>query len=134
MAEYCSVIRFVLVGLQDQALVLLLLFGQESGARCRLEDFANAVVRLCRAFEVLVGAYLFADFLTLLRCNWFLRCFGQLFNGLLVVSKVVLATDENDWEALAKVKHFGDPLLLDVVERIRRIDSEADEDDMRVGI
>ena len=46
----------------------------------------------------------------LLRCNWFLRCFGQLFDGLLVVSKVVLATDENDWEALAEVKHFGDPL------------------------
>lgn len=65
MAEYCSVGVMVLAALQDQALVLLLLFGQESCARGRLEYLADTMVGLGRAFEVFVGADLLANFLTL---------------------------------------------------------------------
>jgi hypothetical protein len=32
------------------------------------------------------------------------------------------------------VKDLGDPLLLDVVERVGRVDREADEDDVRVRV
>lgn len=32
------------------------------------------------------------------------------------------------------MKDLGDPLLLDVVERIGRVDGEADEDNVRVGV
>jgi hypothetical protein len=39
-------------------------------------------------------------------CDWLLRCLGQLFNGLLVVSKIVLATDENDGKTLAEVQNL----------------------------
>lgn len=34
----------------------------------------------------------------------------QLLDRLLVESKILLATDEDDGKALAKVKDFGDPL------------------------
>ena len=51
--------------LQDQALVFLLLLGQQGGTGGGFEDFANAVVGLGRALEVLVCTNLLADFLAL---------------------------------------------------------------------
>jgi hypothetical protein len=103
---------------------------------------------------ILEYAYLF-------RGDGLLRCLVQLLNSLLVVSQILLAADEDDGEARAEVKDFGDPLemssrvsecppsisvtndaiapwarervlylLLNVVQRIRRVDGEADEDDM----
>ncbi len=35
---------------------------------------------------------------------------GKLLNGLLVVAQVLFAADEKDGEALAEVKHLGNPL------------------------
>lgn len=35
----------------------------------------------------------------------------QLFDSLRVEAKILLATDENDWEAGAEVKDLGDPLF-----------------------
>lgn len=35
---------------------------------------------------------------------------SQLLNDLLVVSQVLLATDQDDGKALAEVKNLGDPL------------------------
>lgn len=32
------------------------------------------------------------------------------------------------------MQDFGDPLLLHVVERVGRVDGEADENDVRVGV
>lgn len=55
----------MLASLQDQALLVLLLLGQERGAGSGFEDFADTFVGLGRALEVLVGADLLADFLTL---------------------------------------------------------------------
>ena len=51
--------------LQDQALLVLLSLGEKSGTSGSLEDLANAVVSLRRAFEVLVCADFLADFFTL---------------------------------------------------------------------
>lgn len=57
----------VLAALQDQALVLLLLLGQESCPRGRLKDLADTMVGLGRAFEIFVSADLLANFLALCR-------------------------------------------------------------------
>ena len=46
----------------------------------------------------------------LFRGNGLLRCLVQLLNGLLVVSQILLASDENNRKSLAEVKHFGNPL------------------------
>lgn len=121
--------------LKDEALLLLLLAGGESGAGSVLKDFSDALVGLGRALDVLLGANLVLD----LSCLWVcmlvnargaeegcaeqktylilgdggLRSLVKLFDGLSVVSKILLATDENDGKALAKVQNLGDPLQTD---------------------
>lgn len=123
-----------LANLQDAALLLLLLAGEQRGARCVLEHFADAFVGLGRALEVLERADLLADVFGLLRSHGLLRSLVQLLDGLLVVAQVLLAADEDDGQALTEVQNLGNPLLLDVVERIGRVNGEADEDNMRVGV
>lgn len=53
--------------LQNEALVLLAagLLGEKGGASCVLEDLADSLVGLCGTLEVLVGADLLANLLTL---------------------------------------------------------------------
>jgi hypothetical protein len=34
----------------------------------------------------------------------------QLLNGLLIISQILLAADEDDGQALAEMQDFGDPL------------------------
>lgn len=86
----------------------------------------------------------------------------QLLDGLLVVTKILLAADKDDGKAVAEVQDFRDPLqtlhvsatpylgvcglgnrqqedgaaylLLDVVKRIWGVNGETDQDDVRVGI
>jgi hypothetical protein len=108
--------------LQDQALLALsTLASQKGSAGGRLEDFADAVVGLGRAFEVFVGSNLLANFLALqqdirlcvwpmrllvtylLWSDWLLRGLCKLFNSLGVMSQVVLAAHENDGKTLAEV-------------------------------
>ena len=65
------IIRFqrCLFDRQDDSLfaAFILLLGQESRSCCVLEDFPNALVRLCRAFEVVSCANLLLDLLALLK-------------------------------------------------------------------
>jgi hypothetical protein len=53
------------IRLQDQALLLFLLFGQESGTRGVLKDLADTFVGLGGTLEVLVAVDLSANLLTL---------------------------------------------------------------------
>jgi hypothetical protein len=34
----------------------------------------------------------------------------KLLDGLLVVAKILLTSDKDDWETLAEMQNFGDPL------------------------
>ena len=114
--------------LQDQALGLLLLFPGEQGSSCGVfEYFADTLVRLCRALEILLGANLLTDILGLgvvleavpmkttaatylLRSDGLLGRLVQLLNGLLVEAQILLAANKDDGQALAEVQDFGDPL------------------------
>jgi len=92
--------------LENQTLVLLAAApaaGEQSGARSVLEHLADALVCLGGALEVLVGADLLADFLTLFRGYGLLAGLTQLFNRLGVVAEILLATDKNDGQTLAEV-------------------------------
>jgi hypothetical protein len=121
--------------LQDGALVRLLVsLGQESGPGGGLEDLTDTIVGSCGALEVLVGTDLLGDVLALLLADGGLRGLGELLNHLSVVAEIDLASNENDGETLAEVKDFGNPLLLDVVKRVRGIDGEANQDDVGVGV
>lgn len=78
----------------------------------------------------------------------------KFFDGLGVVSQIALAADKDDGQVRAEVKNLGDPLsrdesaharpaeertrpaylFLDVVQGVRRVDGEADQDNVRVGV
>jgi len=124
--------------LQDQALLLLAATfpGKQGGACGVLEHFPHALVCLGRALQVLGCADLLADILGLgtssaytlvwhlhfvvcfnmgscaylFRGDGLLRCLVQLLNGLLVVSQILLAADEDDGQAGAEVQDLGNPL------------------------
>jgi hypothetical protein len=50
----------------------------------------------------------------LLGGNRLLGSFVKLLNGSLIKSEILLATDENDGQALAEMENLGDPLQLAV--------------------
>ena len=52
----------------------------------------------------------------------------------MVKAEILLAPDKDDGKARAEMVDFRDPLLLNVIERIGRVDRETDEDDVRVRV
>lgn len=75
-----------------------------------LKHLADTLVGLGRALEVLVGTNLLADLLTLFRRDRLLARLTQLFNCLRVVAQILLAANQDDGQALAKVQNLGNPL------------------------
>jgi hypothetical protein len=53
----------------------------------------------------------------LLWCNWLLASLVKLLDGLLVVAEILLTSNEYDWEPLAEMENFGDPLRLQNVSQ-----------------
>lgn len=114
--------------LEDEALGLLpLLSGGERGTGCVLKDLPDAFVGLGRALDVLLGSNLVLDLSRLDACQQLsaikegpstylilsdgcLRGLVKLFDRLRVVSEILLASDENNGQALAEMKDLGDPL------------------------
>jgi len=107
--------------------------GQSRACRV-LEDFADAIAGLCRTLYVLNGADAFADFFALFGSDRLLGGFAKLFDGALVEAEILLAANENNRKARAEVQDLGDPLFLNIVKRIWRIDGEADQNDMGIGV
>jgi hypothetical protein len=126
-----------MITLQDHALLVAALSAaarEESSAGSVLKHLANTLVGLGRALEVLVGADLLTDLLTLFGRHGLLAGLAKLLDRLLVVSQILLAANENDGETLAEVKDLRNPLLLDVVKRVGGVDGEANQDDMGIGV
>lgn len=99
-----------------------------------LKDFPNTLASLGRALEITDGTNLLGNSHTLLGGNGTLAGLAEFVDDLRVVSEILLATDKDDGQVLAEVKNFRNPLLLDVVERIGRVDGEADKNDMRIRV
>lgn len=51
----------------------------------------------------------------LLRGDGLLAGLAELLDGLGIVAQILLAANENDGQALAEVKNFGNPLLVEHV-------------------
>jgi len=121
--------------LKDEALgVLLLCPAEESRASGVLEDLTDTLTSLGAALEVVTSTNFLSNGHTLFWGNGSLVSFPELVNGLGITSEILLAADEDDGQALAEVHHLGYPLLLDVVEGVRTVDSEADEDDVGIRV
>ena len=101
---------------------------------CVLKHLADTLSSLGGALEVSDGANLLGNGHTLFGRDRTLAGLSELLDNLGVMSQILLATDEDDGQVLAEVEHFRDPLFLHVVERIGRVDGEADEDDVRVWV
>lgn len=99
-----------------------------------LKDFPHTFAGLGTAFEVAHSTNLGSNSHTLLWSDRSLARLAQLVNDAGIVAQVLLATNENDRQVLAKVQHFRDPLLLYVVQTVRRVDSKANKDDVRVRV
>lgn len=77
---------------------------------------------------------LLGDGHTLFGGNGSLTRLSEILNHTGIAPEILFATNENDGETSAEVHYFRDPLFLDVIKGIRRVDGEADEDDVGVGI
>jgi len=121
-------------GLQEHAAFLLLADRDERSAGGILEDFPNAFACTSRALEIVSCADLLGDCLALLGSDRALGRPTEVVEGLGVPPEILLASDEDNRQAGAKVHHFRDPLFLDVFQRVGTIDGEADEDNVRVRI
>jgi len=111
------------------------LLGLGESKACRaLENLCNTLVGLGGALEVVVSTDNLLDMLTLLLADGLLRGLCELRNGLGVVSEILLTSNKDDGEVGAEVEDFRDPLLLHVVQGIGRVNGEANQDNMGVGI
>jgi len=99
-----------------------------------LEHLADTLVGLGGALEVSLGSNDLLDGVTLSLADRLLRSLGQLLDGLLVIPQILLAANKDDGKTVAEVKNLGNPLLLDVLEGVGRVDREANQDDVRVRV
>lgn len=122
--------------LEDDTLVLLLSssgslssssnLGSQSLPGSSLEDITNSLSGSSGALDVSTSTDLLSNGLSLSLSDGPLAGLLQLLDGSGILSEILLATDKDDGEVGAEVKDLRDPLLLDVIKRIRRVDREAD--------
>lgn len=110
------------------------LLHHEGSTGSMFENLFDTLLGLGRALKVLLGTNLLSNGLAFVGGDWALRSSLKVFNGLGVVTQVGLAADKDDGDALAKVQDFRNPLLLDVVKGVGRVNGKADENDVRVGV
>jgi len=120
----------------DDDTLLLLGFrpAQECSAGSILEDFSNTLTSTGGAFEVVAGADLLSDSHTLFRGHRALVSLPELVDSLGVASQVLLAANKDDGQSRAEMHDLGNPLLLNIIQAVRTVNCEADENDVRIGI
>lgn len=126
-----------LLCLQKRALLLLALLGvfrREDGADSLVEDLHETLLSGGRALKVLDSADLGSLGLSLLLGDGRLVLLGELCDGVLVAAEIDLGADEDDGGGGAVVADLRDPLGAHVVERRGADDTEADEEDVGLGV
>jgi len=113
---------------------LLLFLVLEGGPGGRLEHLPHALLALGRALEVGEGVDLLGHGAPLLGLHRLLLHLPQLLDRVGVVAQVLLVADQDDGDVGAEVLDLGRPLLGDVLQGVGRVDGEAHEDDVGVGV
>lgn len=106
----------------------------KGSASSMLKDLPDTLARLGTAFQVADSTDLGSNRHTFFGGHRALAGLAQFLNDLGVVTKIFLATDKNDGQVLAEVKHLRDPFFLDIVETVRGVNGKADKDHMRVRV
>jgi len=124
--------------LHEDALVVLVGWSHpsdgEGGPGRVLEHLLHAFACPGRALEIFVGVDLLGDSVSFFRGNGLLVCLAELLDRLGIVTQILFAANEEDGETSAEVQDLSNPLLLNVIKRVRCVDGEADQDDMRIGV
>lgn len=84
-----------------------------------LEYLADTLASLGRALDVARSTDLLSDSGSLLTRDRALVHASEVRVGLGVIAEILLAGDKKNGKATAEVKYLGDPLLLNVVKRVR---------------
>jgi len=108
--------------------------GQQGCAGSTLKDLTNTLASLGRALKVIPSLDMTSNLSTTFRGDGGLVDPPQFLDGALIVSQVLLAGNQENGETTAEVLDLGEPLLLNVLERVGRVDGEADENHMRVRV
>ena len=106
----------------------------ERGDDGLVKDVLEALLRQGRALDVLDGAELTREPLARVVLDGPLLLPGELLADGGVLSQVDLGADNQAGHARAVVVDLGEPLLLDVLERCRARDREADEEDVGLRV
>ena len=99
-----------------------------------IEHVLQTLLRQRRAFYVLDSAKLPGKPLALLARDRPLLLSCQLLYYLGIIPQIDLRSDDKARHAGTVVVHFGEPLLLDVLERCWRGHTETNEEDVRLGV
>lgn len=126
------------VDLQEAALALLLLLlglvGVENSADSLLEHGLEASLVQGRALHILDGSNCASHVATLLEGDGSEALLSQTRQGLLVIAKIKLGADQQEGSVGAVVLDLRVPLGANILERGRRDDGEADEEDVGLGV
>lgn len=115
-------------------LLLLLLLGNQRSSGGGLEHLSDTLAGSGGTLQVVLGADLVGNVLTLCRSDRLLLVSLQVLDGDRVVSQVDLASNQNHRNTLAEMQHLGDPLLQDVVQGVWGVDGETDQDHVGVWV
>jgi len=76
----------------------------------RLENLSDTLARLCRTLDVTLRSDLLRNSKTLRWRDGTLVHPVEILYSLGIVSQILFARDEDDWQTLAEVQDLGDPL------------------------
>lgn len=99
-----------------------------------IEDILKSSLSQCRALYVLDGVEVLRQVLTLLRGDRLLALLRQLLNHSGIIAQIYLSTNDEAGNTGTVVPDFGKPFLLDVLETGGRVDREADEENVGLGV
>ena len=98
------------------------------------EHFAHALACLRRAFEIVSRADAFGAEQRVFGGDDLLVLSFDAFVNRRVVAQVTFVRDEKDGNVVAEMLHFRRPLVQHTRQTVRRIESETDQNDLRIGI
>ena len=115
-------------------ITLLLIHTQKRRPRSRLKNIIHAIPRQTTTLKILPRANHFLNIAPLLARRKPQTLFPHLLLRQRIVPQILLQSDKDNRHALALFARLFGPLVLYVFERVRGIDGEADEYDVRFGV
>lgn len=106
----------------------------QSGSGCSFEDFTYSLLAFGRTLQVRERVDFLRHCASFLRLDRFLLHFGQFPNSGWIISKILFVAHQDYWYIWTKVLHLWVPLLWYVFQRIRWVNRETHQYNIRVRV